>query len=148
PDQVKPTFKTKSPSLNLSTPPPAQCTMNASKMMARITTTTPEEEPDNAGDGIPGDRCRSSHGHQLPAAAQAGRGQRRPPCPPAPARLVRRSVRHRQHGSNHNKKPEAMHGRVLLPPDPLDAAPGATGTEEPQPPRPRNRHHRGGAGLS
>jgi hypothetical protein len=40
PDQVKPTFRSKCPSLRLSTPPPAQCTMNASKMMARITTTT------------------------------------------------------------------------------------------------------------
>src|SRR5436305_5987480 len=39
PDQVKPTFRTKCPSLRLSTPPPAQCTMNASKMMARIMTT-------------------------------------------------------------------------------------------------------------
>jgi hypothetical protein len=36
---VKPTFKTKCPSLRLSTPPPAQWTMNASKMMARIMTT-------------------------------------------------------------------------------------------------------------
>src|SRR5262249_5148518 len=40
PDQVKPTFKTKWPSLRLSTPPPTQCTRNASRMMARITTTT------------------------------------------------------------------------------------------------------------
>src|SRR5713226_10514815 len=40
PDQVKPTFRSKCPSLRLSTPPPAQCTMNASRMMARITTTT------------------------------------------------------------------------------------------------------------
>ena len=30
----------------------------------------PEEEHDDAGDGIPGDRSRSSHGHQLPAAAR------------------------------------------------------------------------------
>src|SRR5215472_12992479 len=40
PDQVKPTSRLKCPSLRLSTPPPAQCTMNASRMMARITTTT------------------------------------------------------------------------------------------------------------
>jgi hypothetical protein len=39
PDQVKPTFRSKCPSLRLRTPPPAQCTMNASRMMARITTT-------------------------------------------------------------------------------------------------------------
>jgi hypothetical protein len=37
--QLKPTSRTKCPSLRLSTPPPAQCTMNASKMMARMTTT-------------------------------------------------------------------------------------------------------------
>jgi len=30
----------------------------------------PEEEHDDAGDGIPGDRSRSSHGHQLPTAAR------------------------------------------------------------------------------
>ncbi len=38
--QVKPTLRTKCPSLRLSTPPPAQWTMNASKMMARTMTTT------------------------------------------------------------------------------------------------------------
>ena len=37
--QVKPTSRTKCPSLRLSSPPPAQWTMNASKMMAKITTT-------------------------------------------------------------------------------------------------------------
>jgi hypothetical protein len=30
----------------------------------------PEEEHDDAGDGIPGDRSRSSHGRQLPTAAR------------------------------------------------------------------------------
>src|SRR6266550_2387637 len=40
PDQVKPTVRTKCPSLRLSTPPPAQCTMYASKTMARIATTS------------------------------------------------------------------------------------------------------------
>ena len=40
PDQVKPTFRKKCPSLRLRTPPPAQCTMYASRMMARIITTT------------------------------------------------------------------------------------------------------------
>jgi hypothetical protein len=38
--QVKPTVRMKCPSLRCSTPPPAQCTMNASKMMARMATTT------------------------------------------------------------------------------------------------------------
>ena len=37
--QVKPTLSTKCPSLRLSCPPPAQCTMNASRMMARMMTT-------------------------------------------------------------------------------------------------------------
>jgi hypothetical protein len=41
--------RTKCPSLRLSTPPPAQFTMNASKMMARITTTT--QKPDEASSG-------------------------------------------------------------------------------------------------
>jgi hypothetical protein len=40
PVKVKPTFRTKCPSLRLSTPPPAQCTMYASKMMAKIATIT------------------------------------------------------------------------------------------------------------
>ena len=40
PDQVKPTFRTKCPILRLSTPPPAQCTMDASRMMASTTMTT------------------------------------------------------------------------------------------------------------
>ena len=40
PDHVKPTFRTKCPSLRWSRAPPAQCTMDASRMMARITTTT------------------------------------------------------------------------------------------------------------
>src|SRR5215471_17788275 len=39
-DQVMPTSRTKCPSLRLSAPPPAQCMMNASKMMARIMTAT------------------------------------------------------------------------------------------------------------
>ena len=30
----------------------------------------PEEEHDDAGDGIPGYSSRSSHGHQLPTAAR------------------------------------------------------------------------------
>ena len=33
-------FRTKCPSLRLIAPPPAQCTMNASRMMAVMTTTT------------------------------------------------------------------------------------------------------------
>ena len=39
-DQVKPTSKSKCPSLTLSAPPPAQCTTAASRMMARMTMTT------------------------------------------------------------------------------------------------------------
>jgi hypothetical protein len=40
PDHVKPMLRTKCPSLRWSRAPPAQCTMAASRTMARITTTT------------------------------------------------------------------------------------------------------------
>src|SRR5215472_10371587 len=53
PDQVKPTFRTKCPSLRLSTPPPAQCTMNASKMMARIATTIQKKNTTMPGMAYP-----------------------------------------------------------------------------------------------
>jgi hypothetical protein len=53
PDQVKPTFRTKCPSLRLSTPAPAQCTMNASKMMARIVTTTQKKNTTMPGMAYP-----------------------------------------------------------------------------------------------
>lgn len=38
--QVKPMFRRKCPSLRLRIPPPALCTTQASKMMAKITTTS------------------------------------------------------------------------------------------------------------
>src|ERR1700709_1428867 len=53
PDQVKPTFRTKCPSLRLSTPPPARCTMYASKMMARITTTSQKKNTMTPGMAYP-----------------------------------------------------------------------------------------------
>src|SRR5215831_13418001 len=53
PDQVKPTFRAKCPSLRLSTPPPAQCTMNASKMMARIATITQKKNTTMPGMAYP-----------------------------------------------------------------------------------------------
>ena len=37
---MKPTVRLKCPSLMWSTPPPAQCTMNASRMMAKMAMTT------------------------------------------------------------------------------------------------------------
>jgi hypothetical protein len=118
------------PSLSLSTPPPAQCTMKASKMMARITTTAQEKNTTMPGMAYPASVLALATATSYPPPPSPGRGQRRHPCPqpPAPARPVRRSVRHRQHGSNHDKKPEAMHGRVLLPPpahSPLRPAPPA-----------------------
>jgi hypothetical protein len=85
-----------------------------------------------------------------PPPPSPGRGQRRHPCPqpqrqrgrcggqPGTASTAATTTRSRK---------GCMAGSFFLP-DPLDAAPGATGAEEPQPPRPRNRHHRGGAGLS
>ena len=53
PDQVKPTSRSKCPSLRWSTPPPAQCTMNASRMMARITTTTQKKNTTMPGTAYP-----------------------------------------------------------------------------------------------
>lgn len=52
-DQVKPTFKKKCPSLSLSSPPPAQCTMYASRMMATITTTTQKKNTMMPGTACP-----------------------------------------------------------------------------------------------
>src|SRR5262249_13561137 len=53
PDQVKPTSRTKCPTLRWSTPPPAQCTMDASKMMARMTTTTQKKNTTMPGMAYP-----------------------------------------------------------------------------------------------
>lgn len=39
-NQLKPTSRRKCPSLRWSSPPPAQCTRKASRMMAKMTTTT------------------------------------------------------------------------------------------------------------
>jgi hypothetical protein len=50
---VKPTFKAKCLSLSLSTLPPAQCTMKASQMMARITTTTQKKNATMPGMAYP-----------------------------------------------------------------------------------------------
>src|SRR5215831_17037826 len=52
-DQVKPTFSMKCPSLRLRTPPPARCTMNASRMMARMTTTTQKKNTTIPGMAYP-----------------------------------------------------------------------------------------------
>src|SRR5262244_1059570 len=52
-NQVKPTFSMKCPSLRLSTPPPAQCTINASRMMARMTTTTQKKNTTMPGMAYP-----------------------------------------------------------------------------------------------
>lgn len=49
--QVKPMFRMKCPSLRLSTAPPAQFTMNASKMMA--TTTTTNQKKNTIMPGMP-----------------------------------------------------------------------------------------------
>src|SRR5215472_3846493 len=77
PDQVKPTSRLKCPSLRLSTPPPAQCTMNASRMMARITTTTQKKNTMMPGMAYPATVLALAMAAQLPAAAR-------------PIRLIRR----------------------------------------------------------
>jgi hypothetical protein len=51
--QVNPTFRMKCPSLRLSTAPPAQCTMNASRMMARIVTTIQKKKTTTPGMAYP-----------------------------------------------------------------------------------------------
>ena len=51
--QVKPTSRTKCPSLRSSVPPPAQCTMYASRMMARITTTNQKKNTTMPGIAYP-----------------------------------------------------------------------------------------------
>src|SRR5262249_10768810 len=70
PDQVKPTFRTKWPSLRLSAPPPAQCTRNASKMMARITTTTQKKNTMMPGMAYPATVLALATACQLPAAGR------------------------------------------------------------------------------
>jgi hypothetical protein len=52
-DQVKPTLRVKCPSLRLSTPPPALCTMNASRMMTSITMTTQKKNKTIPGMAYP-----------------------------------------------------------------------------------------------
>jgi hypothetical protein len=52
-DQVKPMFRMKCPSLRLRTPPPAQCTMNASRMMAKTATTTQKKNTTMPGIAYP-----------------------------------------------------------------------------------------------
>ena len=52
-DQVKPTCRTKCPSLTLNSPPPAKCTIHASKMMARIATTTQKKNTTMPGMAYP-----------------------------------------------------------------------------------------------
>jgi len=48
----------------------------------------PEEEHDNAGDGVPGDFPRSSHGSRLPSPARLIPANRRPRSSGAPARRL------------------------------------------------------------
>jgi hypothetical protein len=137
------------PSLSLSTPPPAQCTMKASKMMSKITTTTQKKNTTMPGMAYPATVLALATATSYPPPPSPGRGQRRHPClqpqrqrdrcggQPGTASTAATTTRSRK---------RCIAGSFFLP-DPLDAAPGATGTEEPQPPRPRNRHHRGGADL-
>src|ERR1700726_4404183 len=52
-DQVKPTFREKCPSRRFRTPPPAQCTMNARRMMATMTTTNQKKSTTIPGMAYP-----------------------------------------------------------------------------------------------
>jgi hypothetical protein len=89
-DQVKPTSSMKCPSLRLSAPPPAQCTIIASRMMATMTTTNQKKNTMMLGMAypatvldlatavsypLPPDLCGSSkrqqpHRPQVPAIAR------------------------------------------------------------------------------
>jgi len=51
--QVKPTFSSKCPSRRFRTPPPAQCTINARRMMTRITTTSQKKNTTIPGIAYP-----------------------------------------------------------------------------------------------
>jgi hypothetical protein len=66
---VKPTFRMKCPSRRLSTPPPAQCTMNASRMMARMTMTIQMKNSAMPGMAYPATDLALATGPQLPGCA-------------------------------------------------------------------------------
>jgi hypothetical protein len=63
---VKPTFKMKCPSRRFRTPPPAQCTMNARRMMTRITTTNQKKNTTIPGMAYPATVLALATAFQLP----------------------------------------------------------------------------------
>jgi hypothetical protein len=69
-DQVKPTFRMKCPSRRFSTAPPAQFTMNARRMMARMTTTNQKKNSTIPGMAYPATDLVLATGSQLPGFAR------------------------------------------------------------------------------
>jgi hypothetical protein len=65
--QVKPTSRTKCPSLRSRVPPPAQCTMYASRMMARITTTNQKKNTTMPGIAYPATLLALATGANYPS---------------------------------------------------------------------------------
>lgn len=76
-DYVKPTFRMKCPSLRLRTPPPAQWTMNASRMIARTATTIQKKNTTIPGTAYPATVLALATGRQLPAKIGVIRYSRR-----------------------------------------------------------------------
>jgi hypothetical protein len=68
-DYVKPTFRKKCPNRRFMAPPPAQCTMNASRMMARIMTTNQMKNTTIPGRAYPATVLALSHRLRLPGTA-------------------------------------------------------------------------------
>ena len=58
------------PSRRFSAPPPAQCTMNASRMMARITTTTQKKNTMMPGTAYPATVLALATAAQLPTISR------------------------------------------------------------------------------
>jgi hypothetical protein len=79
-DQVKPTFRMKCPSRKLSTPPPAQCTTNASKMIARMTTTTQKKNTMMPGMAYPATVLALATAASYPPPPDLFGDARRPGC--------------------------------------------------------------------
>ena len=95
-DQVKPTFRMKCPSRRSSTPPPAQCTIYASRMMARITTTSQKKSTTIPGMPYPATVLALTTGSSYPAPPvlfRNGRYLRASSARHARARQTRRGER-------------------------------------------------------
>src|SRR5215469_5082551 len=108
PDQVKPTFMAKCPSLRLSTPPPAQCTMNASRMMARITTTTQKKNTMMPGTAYPATVLALATAPSYPPPADLFNLFGQGPCHTGQARRVFNGVPERHGKGDHHGRASGL----------------------------------------